>query len=158
VFSLVCEVIFVATVVGIFPNMASVATLLSALSAAGQDASRAQVLGNADVPTEIANTGAQYTWIGDVNRATGTGMITDMGGISVPGIGVNTKRSEDVIYGDSVNDFLASLNVPDGRNDDYAIAVEAGRVVAGLNVGDAPSDAIRAIFSSSGATTVDVFS
>jgi len=147
----------VATVVGIFPNMASVATLLSALSAAGQDVSRAQVLGNADVPTEIANTGAQYTWIGDVNRSSGSGMITNMGGVNVPGIGINNDRSEGVVYGDSVNDFLASLQVPDGRNDDYAIAVEAGRVVAGLGVPDSASDSIRGIFSSSGATTVDVF-
>jgi hypothetical protein len=156
VFSLVCEVIFVATVVGIFPDMASVATLLNALSAAGQDVSRAQVLGNADVPTEIANTGAQYTWIGDVNRSSGSGIITNMGGVSVPGLNTS-DRTEGVVYGDSVNDFLASLQVPDGRNDDYAIAVEAGRVVAGLGVPDSSSDSIRGIFSSSGATTVDVF-
>jgi hypothetical protein len=146
----------VATVVGIFPNMASVATLLSALSAAGQDVSRAQVLGNADVPTEIANTGAQYTWLGDVNRGSSSGMITNMGGVGVPGLN-SSNRTEGVVYGDSVNDFLASLNVPDGRNDDYAIAVEAGRVVAGLDVPDTTSGTIRGIFSSSGATTVDVF-
>jgi hypothetical protein len=131
--------------------------MLSALSAAGQDASRAQVLGNADVPTEIANTGAQYTWLGDVNRSSGSAMISNMGGVSVPGMNVNSDRTEGVVYGDSVNDFLASLNVPDGRNDDYAIAVESGRVVAGISVPDAASDSIRGIFSSSGATTVDVF-
>ena len=75
-----------------------------------------------DVPTEIANTGAQYTWLGDVNRGTSIGgSITNMGGVSVPGIGIG-GRTEGVIYGDSVNDYLASLNVPDGRNDDYAIA------------------------------------
>jgi hypothetical protein len=146
----------VATVVGIFPTMASVATLLSALGAAGQDVSRAQVLGNADVPTEIANTGAQYTWLGDVNRGSGGGTITNMGGVGVPGLNA-TSRTEGVVYGDSVNDFLASLNVPDGRNDDYAIAVEAGRVVAGIGVSDSASDSVRGIFSSSGATTVDIF-
>jgi hypothetical protein len=153
----VCEVIFVPTVVGIFPNLASVATLLNALSAAGQDVTRAQVLGTADVPTEIANTGAQYTWLGDVSRASGGGIITNSGGVGVPGLNVNSDRTEGVVYGDSVNDFLASLNVPDGRNDDYAIAVEAGRVVAGLSVPASDSDTIRGVFSSSGATTVDVF-
>lgn len=146
-----------ATVVGIFPNTASVATLLSALSAAGHDASRAQILGNMDVPTEIANTGAQYTWLGDVNRGSSIGgPITNLGGVSVPGIGMG-GRTEGVIYGDSVNDYLASLNVPDGRNDDYAIAVESGRTVAGLVVPDTATDAVRGIFSSSGATVVDVF-
>jgi hypothetical protein len=108
------------------------------------------------VPTEIANTGAQYTWLGDVNRGSGTGMITNMGGVGVPGMNTSS-RTEGVVYGDSVNDFLASLNVPDGRNDDYAIAVEAGRVVAGIGVPDSASDSIRGIFSSSGATTVDIF-
>jgi hypothetical protein len=146
----------VPTVVGIFPSMASVATLLSALSAAGQDVSRAQVLGNADVPTEISNTGAQYTWLGDVNRGVDSGIITNMGGIGVPGMNTS-DRTEGVVYGDSVNDFLASLNVPDGRNDDYAIAVEAGRVVAGIDVPATNTDSIRGIFTSSGATTVDVF-
>jgi len=150
-------VILVATVVGIFPNISSVATLLSALGAAGHDVSRAQVLGNTDVPTEIANTGAQYTWIGDVNRGSGGGgMITNAGGVGVPGIGLGT-RTEGVIYGDSVNDYLAALNVPDGRTDDYAVAVEAGRIVAGLPVADGSLDAARAAFSSAGATVIDVF-
>lgn len=146
-----------ATVVGIFPDISSVATLLSSLSAAGHDVSRAQVLGNTDVPTEIANTGAQYTWLGDVNRGSGGGgMITNSGGVGVPGIGLGT-RTEGVIYGDSVNDYLAALNVPDGRTDDYAVAVEAGRIVAGLPVSDGSLDAARAAFSSAGATVVDVF-
>lgn len=145
-----------ATVVGIFPDFSSVATLLGALSAAGQDVSKAQVLGNSDVPTEISNTGAQYTWIGDVNRGADSGMITNMGGVGVPGIGT-TDRTDGVIYGDSVNDYLASLNVPDGRTDDYSVAVECGRAIAGLPVADASSEAVRAIFKSSGATVVDVF-
>jgi len=147
----------VATVVGIFPNNASVSTLLSALSAAGHDVSRAQVISNADVPTEIASTGVQYTWIGDVSRAGGgSGIITGAGGIGVPGLDA-TSRTEGVIYGDSVNDFLAALNVPDARTDDYAQAVEAGRTVAGLRVDDGAADALRGVFSSSGATVVDVF-
>ena len=79
-------------------------------------------------------------------------------GTSVPGIGVGIgNRTEGVIYGDSVNDYLASLNVPDGRNDDYAIAVESGRSVAGLLVPDGSADAVRGMFSSAGATVVDVF-
>jgi hypothetical protein len=148
----------VATVVGIFPNHASVATLLSALSAAGHDVSRVQILGSADVPTEIANTGAQYTWLGDVNRGTGAGgMITNAGGVGVPGLSIG-GRTEGVIYGDSVNDYLASLDVPDGRTDDYAAAVESGRVVAGLPVTDGSTDPVRGMFSSAGATVVDVFS
>jgi hypothetical protein len=147
----------VATVVVIFPNISSGATLLNALSAAGHDVSLAQVLGNSDVPTEIANTGAQYTWIGDVNRGSGgSGMITNSGGVGVPGIGLGS-RTEGVIYGDSVNDYLAALNVPDGRTDDYAVAVESGRVVAGLQVADGSVDSARGVFSSSGATVVDVF-
>lgn len=146
-----------ATVVGIFPDIASVATLLSALGAAGHDVSSAQILGNTDVPTEIANTGAQYTWIGDVNRGSGGGgMITNSGGVGVPGIGIG-NRTEGVVYGDSVNDYLAALNVPDGRTDDYAVAVESGRVVAGLQVADGSVDSARSVFSSSGATVVDVF-
>lgn len=146
-----------ATVVGIFPDISSVASLLSALGAAGHDVSRAQVLGNMDVPTEIANTGAQYTWLGDVNRGSGGGGGSNLaGGVGVPGIGLG-NRTEGVIYGDSVNDYLASLNVPDGRNDDYAIAIECGRTVAGLLVPDTDSDAVRNMFSSSGATVVDVF-
>jgi hypothetical protein len=150
-------VIFVATVVGIFPNSASVSALLSALSAAGNDVSRVQILSNADVPTEIASTGAQYTWIGDVDRGIDVGSITNMGGVGVPGLSA-TNRTEGVVYGDSVNDYLSSLNVPDGRNDDYAIAVENGRLIAGLPLDDAAtSEAVRGIFKSAGATLVEVF-
>jgi len=152
------EDIFVATIVGIFPDTASVAALLNALDAAGHDVSRAQVLGNMDVPTEIANTGAQYTWLGDVNRGSGggAGLSNLAGGVGVPGIGIG-NRTEGVIYGDSVNDYLASLNVPDGRNDDYAIAIESGRTVAGMLVPDTDTDSVRSMFSSAGATVVDVF-
>jgi hypothetical protein len=155
---LVREGIFVATVVGIFPNIASISTLLSALSAAGHDVSSAQVISSDDVPTEIASTGAQCTWIGDVNRggSGGGGLITNSGGIGVPGIG-GGSRTDGVIYGDSVNDYLSALNVPDGRTDDYAVAVESGRSIAGLRVDDGAADALRGLFSSSGATVVDVF-
>ncbi|HKW44237.1 MAG TPA: hypothetical protein VJN22_01185 [Candidatus Eremiobacteraceae bacterium] len=145
------------TVVGIFPNQASVTTLLGALSAAGHDVSTVQILSTSDVPTEIANTGAQYTWIGDVDRGIDVGSITNMGGVGVPGLAAG-NRTEGVVYGDSVNDYLASLNVPDGRSDDYAIAVESGRLVAGMPLDDAANaDAARKIFSSAGATVVDAF-
>jgi hypothetical protein len=147
----------VVSVVGIFPDTTSVAALLNNLSAAGHDVSRAQILGNMDVPTEIANTGAQYTWLGDVSRGSSIGgSITNMGGVSVPGIGIG-GRTEGVVYGDSVNDYLASLKVPDGRTDDYAKAVEEGRTVTGLLVPDDAVEAVRGIYSSSGATVVDVF-
>jgi hypothetical protein len=86
------------------------------------------------------------------------GSLSQADGISinVPGLS-NSGGGEGIVYGDAINDYLAELNVPDGRTDDYAIAVEAGRTVAGYRADDGQAEALRGTFSSAGATVVDVF-
>jgi hypothetical protein len=148
----------VATVVGIFPDHTSVSKLIENLSAAGHDVSRAHVLCNEDIPTDICESGVKCTWIGDVNRTmAGGGSLSAADGMSINVPGLSGSGGGDVVYGDSINDYLAELNVPDARTDDYAIAVEAGRTVAGYRADDGQAEALRGAFSSAGATVVDVF-
>ncbi len=147
-----------ATVLGIFPDLASVSKLIETLGNSGLDVSRAHVLCTDDVPTEITESGVKCTWLGDVQRAIGQGgsIITNSGGVDIPGLS-HVSAGDGVVYGEAINDYLADFNVPDGRTDDYAVAVEAGRAIAGYSADDGTVDKLRGVFSSAGATVVDVF-
>ena len=139
-------------VVGILPSCTNLRTVIDGLASSGADLGLLRVLTCEEVPTELATSGIQYVWIGDVERATG-GIITGGGGTGIPG---SSNRSPNVVEGDELLESLSDLAIPDARTDDYARAVEDGRCVLGYPSRPSAS-AIRDLFSSAGATIVEEF-
>jgi len=142
-------------IVGIFPDGASVAKLAGALASNGADTGSLHVLGCDDVPTELATLDVHYVWIGDVQQDVPTAIMTGDHGMAVPGL--DNFHVGGSIGGDELMESLADLCVPDGRSDDYARAIEEGRLVVGFPAGTDP-DTVRAAFSQAGAAIVEHFS
>jgi hypothetical protein len=145
----------VSTIVGIFPDGATVQSVVDGLKQSGEDVGRLHVLACDELPTELAESGVHCVWIGDVEREIDAhGFIGDNSS-RVPGL-TGASASSIGVGGDELMECLADLNVPDGRTDDYARAVEEGRLVVGFA---APSDPekMRQLFSSSGAAIVESF-
>jgi hypothetical protein len=147
----------VSMIVGIFPDGSKLAGLINSLVSAGKEPSRLTVLWCDEVPTELASMGPEFVWLGDVVRSSSGGMITDSGGIRVPGLNSGgSTGSSSLVENDELLDSLSDLAIPDGRTDDYARAIEQGRLVVGYP-GDADSAGTRQLFASAGATTVEEF-
>lgn len=145
-----------ANVVGIFPDSGSARTAVDSLKSAGCDPECIRILTSDQNATELATTGAQYTWLGDVRpRGASGGMITGFGNISVPGLG--GRGLPPSVEGSTLDESLAELSVPDARTDDYAIALERGRTVIGVRATAEEHDKLRGLLSSAGAAKVDVF-
>ena len=142
-----------AMVVGIFLDGPSVLSVIDGLKSKGADVSRLHVLACDELPTELAETGARMVWIGDVERDVPHGIITNAGGVSVPGLSGGVGGQVD---GDELLECLSELSIPDGRTDDYARAVEEGRIVLGYP-GGSDAAGLSQLFSSSGATIVETF-
>ena len=142
-------------VVGIFPDAAALGKVVDGLRDAGVDLERLRVLACDEIPTELATTGVQYVWIGDVNRPGPGGIMTDGGGTSVPDTGGGPTSTG--IFDGEVLEELSELAVPDGRTDEYARAVECGSLVVGYpNIG-VDAETLRSLYSASGATSVEEF-
>src|SRR5690348_3476925 len=86
----------VSMVVGIFPNVGSLKPVVDGLASMGADLARIRVLSCDEVPTELASTGIEFVWIGDVERGVDQSIITGSGGTSIPGI---TSRAITVVEG-----------------------------------------------------------
>lgn len=140
-------------VIGIFPDCSKLEGLIDALVSGGRDPKRMHVLSCEEVPTELASSGIQLVWLGDVMRTSSAGIITDAGGIGVPGL---ASSGPSIVESDELLDSLSDLNIPDGRTDDYARAVEEGRLVAGYPA-NSDGPAIRQLFTTAGATIVEEF-
>ena len=139
-------------VVGIFSNNDALRTIVDGLRASGADLERLRALTTDEVPTELASSGVQFVWIGDVERASTPG---DLGtGTAVPGQQPN--RSPNEVHGDELLECLSELAIPDGRTDDYARAVEKGLLLVGYPARPDTPD-LRQLFLSAGATTVEEF-
>jgi hypothetical protein len=139
-------------VVGTFPKTAALHAVVDGLKSSGADLERLRVLTYDEIPTELVSSDIQFVWIGDVERAETPGTLPT--GTEVPGLS-HGNRSE-IHGGDELLECISELGIPDGRTDDYAHAVEAGRLIVGY---PASSDAaaLRQLFSSAGATLVEEF-
>ena len=135
-------------VVGIFQDAGSIKPVVDALKSGGADLERLRVLTVDEIPTELASTEVEFVWIGDVERASSPGTLGT--GTGLPGIG---SRSPNEVHGDELLESLSEFGIPDGRTDDYAQAVEQGRVIMGYPA----SDQVRQIFASAGAAKIDEF-
>ena len=139
-------------VVGIFSNSGALKSIIDGLRDSGADPERLRALTTDEVPTELATSGVQFVWIGDVERGV-EGPTLGTGGTGLP---TSTNRSPNEVHGDELLESLSELGVPDGRTDDYAKAVEDGRMIVGYP-SYADSTALRQLFTSAGADSIDEF-
>jgi len=142
----------VSMVVGIFEDSKQLKPIIDAIRASGADIERLRVLTYDDVPTELATTGIQLVWIGDVDKAVEAGDL-GTGGTGLP----NTRESSPMeVHGDELLECLSELGVPDGRTDDYARAVEQCKLVVGYPAFSDPAP-MRQLFTSMGASSIEEF-
>lgn len=139
-------------VVGIFSNSGALQSIINGLRDSGADLERLRALTTDEVPTELATSGVQFVWIGDVERGV-EGPTLGTGGTGLPS---STNRSPNEVHGDELLESLSELGVPDGRTDDYAKAVEDGRMIVGYP-SYSDSTALRQLFTSAGADSIDEF-
>lgn len=139
-------------VVGIFSNSSALKPIIDGLRESGADPERLRALTTDEVPTELATSGVQFVWIGDVERGV-EGPTLGTGGTGLP---TSTNRSPNEVHGDELLESLSELGVPDGRTDDYAKAVEDGRMIVGYP-SYSDSTALRQLFTSAGADSIDEF-
>lgn len=139
-------------VVGIFSSSDALRTIIDGLRASGADLERLRALTSDEVPTELATSGVQFVWIGDVERGV-EGPSLGSGGTGLPS---TSNRSPNEVHGDELLESLSELGIPDGRTDDYAKAVEDGRLIIGYP-SFTDSTALKQLFTSAGANTVDEF-
>lgn len=139
-------------VVGIFSNSSALNAIIEGLRASGADPERLRALTCDEVPTELVTSGVQFVWIGDVERGV-EGPSLGSGGTGLPS---TSNRSPNEVHGDELLESLSELGIPDGRTDDYAKAVEDGRLIIGYP-SFTDSTALKQLFTSAGANTVDEF-
>lgn len=144
-------------IVGIFNGEDAVKSLVGALKAAALSVERLQVVSGDDPSEGLAQSGVRFVYSGEaqeVSTGPGVGEITGLGGTGVPGLTDLTPRVA-AFRDRSLVDNLGDLEIPESRLDDYAEAVEAGRIVAGYPTRDAAdADNIKRIFSQAGASPV----
>jgi len=139
-------------VVGIFSSSSALKSIIDGLRDSGADPERLRALTCDEVPTELATSGVQFVWIGDVERGV-EGPTLGSGGTGLP---TSSNRSPNEVHGDELLESLSELGVPDGRTDDYAKAVEDGRMIVGYP-SYSDSTALRQLFTSAGAGSIDEF-
>jgi len=146
-------------VVGIFSNHDAIAKVVDGLKAGGLDLNELTVITDETPEDEgLATSGVQFVLSGgpdDEMLNSGSGIITTGGGTGVPGL-TDTETQPHVSYEGSIFELLADLDIPDGRTDDYAMAIEQRRCVAGY-VTSTDIDKVKGVFSGAGGNPVEVF-
>jgi len=146
-------------VVGIFPDHDSLIKLTDVLKSNGLSVDKLRVI-SSETPTDhLIRTGVQFSYSGEAEYSaigSGGGIITAMGGTSVPGLTEYNPSLETIESRPSVEDLLMELNIPGPRFEDYAKALDDERSVAGYPAG-ANVDKVKTLFSSAGGNPVDVF-
>jgi hypothetical protein len=140
-------------IVGIFPDSSALQSVVDGLNQAGVDLERLRVLSCDEIPTELATSGVQYVWIGDVNRGAPGSIMTGGGGTGMP---EEEEHNSGMIGGDLM-ESLSELAIPDGRTDEYARAVESGSLVVGYPSLGVDSATLRQLYTSSGASNIAEF-
>jgi len=142
-------------VVGVFDNHRSILTLAQNLSSGGVDTEKLRVVGNEEIPTELAAANADYVYLGDVERSS---LVNEPGdyetGTGVPGM--TTSLSQTLGF-TQLGDYLSDLGIPDGKSDTYANLVDDGKWLAGYLAQPDTLEKIKSTFTSSGASSVEVF-
>lgn len=139
-------------VVGIFSDAQALRTVVDVLTKTGVDLDRLRIVATDEVPTELATSGIQYTWIGDVQRSAPSDIMTGGGGTGLP-----SGNGGNGIFENELDEALSELAIPDGKTDDYARAVEKGLLVVGYPSLGIDAATLRQLYASAGATSVDEF-
>lgn len=146
-------------VVGIFADNDAVEKLTDAMKTQGLDLERLRIISNETPSDDLISSGVQF-FAGDAEPetlATGEGIITGMGGMGVPGLTTYSSPRYDVgSHAPSTDELLSELNIPQRRVPDFEKALESGRSIVGYNAGN-DVDRVKSLFSSAGATPVEVF-
>ncbi len=142
----------VSMVVGIFDDTQALKPIVDGLRSSGADIERLRVLTYDEIPTELATTGIQLVWIGDVEKAVEPDGLGS-GGTGVP-MGGGPSLTE--VHGDELLECISELGIPDGRTDDYAHAVEQYKLVVGYPA-FADASPLRQLFTSCGAKSIEEF-
>lgn len=150
-----------ATVVGIFPNHDAISKLADSMKSAGLGVDTLKVVSNEAASDDLIDTGLQFLYSGDAEEEAlsgGVGIITSMGGMSVPGLNETMPRVGVFHSGSSrsVEELLNHVSVPGHRYDDYGNALDSGRSVASFPAGD-NVDKVKELFRSAGANLVEVY-
>lgn len=146
-------------VVGIFPGHDSLVKLADALKSNGLAADKLRVISSETPADNVIRTGIQFNYSGEAEYSTigsGGGIITAMGGTSVPGLTEYNPSLETIESRPSVEDLLEELDIPGSRFEDYSKALDDERAVAGYPAGG-NVDKVKALFSAAGGSDIDVF-
>jgi hypothetical protein len=147
-----------SVVVGIFPDHDGIAKLTDSLKAGGYSVERLRVITPETPADELISSGAQFMFSGDAEPstlATRGGIITGFGGTGVPGLTEQIPHV-DAFHAPSLAELFSELDIPDTRMGYFETAIEEGRSVAGYNA-HGSVDQVRSLFTSCGASPVDVF-
>jgi hypothetical protein len=140
-------------IVGIFPDSSGLQSVVDGLNRAGVDLDRLRVLSCDEIPTELATSGVQFIYIGDVSRGAPSSIMTGDHGAGLP----EPDEHASGMLGDDIIESLSELAIPDGRTDEYARAVESGSLVVGYPCLGVDSATLRQLYTSSGASDVAEF-
>jgi hypothetical protein len=144
-------------VVGIFPNYAGIKKLMDSVKAAGLDLAALIVIADEAPDSSLISSGVQFNLTGEPDEGLLTssrGIMTSSGGTEVPGL-VGTPLPQ-VVGENDVEELLADMGVPDKSSEQYELALDAGRCVAGYPVTD-NADPLKAMFTAAGAISTEVF-
>ncbi|HEV2908912.1 MAG TPA: hypothetical protein VGX02_06525 [Candidatus Eremiobacteraceae bacterium] len=144
-------------VVGIFPNYAEIKKLMDSVKAASLDLEALVVIADEAPDSSLISSGVQFNLTGEPDEGLLTserGIITSSGGTEVPGL--IGQQLPQVVGEDNVDALLADLGVPDKRSEEYEMAIDAGRCVAGYPATD-NVDTIKDLFTGAGAISTEVF-
>jgi hypothetical protein len=142
----------VSMVVGIFSDHQGLRVVVDGLTKNGVDLDRLRVVTCDEVPTELATSGVQYVWIGDVQRSAPSDIMTSGGGTSMP-----SGNGGNGFFENELDEALSELAIPDGKTDDYARAVEAGQLVVGYPSLGIDAATLRQLYDAAGASSIDEF-
>ncbi len=134
-----------------------------AIAASGIDRTQLRVLTAEDPTQEHEDSPISFVHLGefapeslDEEMMRGTGVLSDFGGMSVPGI--NTQESGFSVFDHpEVADYLKGINIPSGDEEYYNEAIDDGRCVVVCTCDGTACDATVQALEKAGLANVRTF-
>ncbi len=127
-----------------------------AVAATGLDAAHVRVLTPEDKTAAHTNSSVNFVHVaGDMTR--GTGVLSDFGGASVPGLNA-ASATFDAFSHPEIVDHLEGVEMPDGDAEFYNEAIDDGRCVVICTCDDpSSSDAVTQALQRAGLASIRAF-
>ncbi len=126
-----------------------------AVAATGLDAARVRVLTAEDKTAAHTNSSVNFVHIDDMTR--GTGVLSDFGGASVPGLNA-ASATFDAFSHPEIVDHLEGVEMPAGDAEFYNEAIDDGRCVVVCTCDDpSSSDAVTQALQKAGLDSIRAF-